>query len=396
LEYYAQVDTEILAAPAIFYISSGAKAYVGIDEQMSNFTTNDYSVPVTYRIIAEDETTFRDYIVTITIADRMGGEGRPSLVLSYPSLKTYIYPLIIPIGQWVKIQVEVGNASDTDYPADGHVVGCVYRVVDNVRTQIPEATIPIDKFISKRIDGVTFYETFSRTFQISDYFMEGLNNIEVLLSDGGSDYAPLEFTVVRNFNSVKTLAFSQRLNVFEGERDYEANSYLKLNNDLYASWILDDPDKELGEDDLPIKRFYLQDVDSEVTIFDRNKDQNIDWQLEFHVNNPVMQVIFQSLVVEAGKLFGGEITIDLIEYKNSKYNVVQDPFEETEDTDINPWQPIWKNDKWYLSIQNAIDTNAIIQSQKIKGMWLRITLRGPSDDPIFVRSVMTKIANLFN
>lgn len=54
---------------ADFTLSTGATAEVGTTSQESGVTTNDFTDPVTYTIIAEDETATQDWTVTVTHED---------------------------------------------------------------------------------------------------------------------------------------------------------------------------------------------------------------------------------------------------------------------------------------------------------------------------------------
>lgn len=60
--------TDVTAAAAEFtFVNSKSSAKVGSTAQESGVTTNDFSSPVTYTITAEDGTTTKNYIVTVTI-----------------------------------------------------------------------------------------------------------------------------------------------------------------------------------------------------------------------------------------------------------------------------------------------------------------------------------------
>lgn len=60
--------TDVSAAVAEFtFVNSKSTAKVGSTAQESGVTTNDFSSPVTYIITAEDGTTTKNYVVTVTI-----------------------------------------------------------------------------------------------------------------------------------------------------------------------------------------------------------------------------------------------------------------------------------------------------------------------------------------
>lgn len=60
--------TDVTAASAEFtFVNSKSSAKVGSTAQESGVTTNDFSSPVTYTITAEDGTTTKNYVVTVTV-----------------------------------------------------------------------------------------------------------------------------------------------------------------------------------------------------------------------------------------------------------------------------------------------------------------------------------------
>lgn len=422
--------TTLTGLTATWSISPGATLKISGALQTKNVSTNSYTAPVVIDVYAEDGTTFTSYTVTISTSIRISGAGNPVLVLADSANYPVIYPNPCYVGQTVKVSIEISNntGSGISDPVDyngsqgdpDNAVVYVYRqdVYTSTWVAVPEATIVLDRPIYGRtlVDGswITSYEVFSSSWTIGPYIPYGSTygaiTMKFIVSNGGSSYSDTTVQIYKRTPIITTLAYSETLKLFEGSRRYDGLCYLSLNNKLYCSWAKtnwDDPDN-CGATGLPQVTMYEQDYPGSNYLFDQDATadgfDNVEWQLEFYVNNPVAQVIFQSLVIEAGKLYGGQITIDSIEYKTFKYDVVQEPFYDSSTyatTGISyewelPWQPVWKNDKWYLSIKNATDTTKLIQSQKLNGMWLRITLRGPGGDPVFIRSVVTKIANKFN
>jgi len=63
--------TSVTDLVASFTISEKANAYIGLVEQVSGVTANDFTDPVTYTVEAEDGTTL-DYVMTVTIASGTG------------------------------------------------------------------------------------------------------------------------------------------------------------------------------------------------------------------------------------------------------------------------------------------------------------------------------------
>jgi hypothetical protein len=62
-----EYGTDLSSLIATFTLSPGATAYIGSVLQQSGVTTNDFTNPVTYNIIAEDGVTNQDWIVTVSI-----------------------------------------------------------------------------------------------------------------------------------------------------------------------------------------------------------------------------------------------------------------------------------------------------------------------------------------
>jgi hypothetical protein len=62
-----EYETDLSSLIATFTLSPGATAYIGSVLQQSGVTTNDFTNPVTYNIIAEDGVTNQDWIVTVSI-----------------------------------------------------------------------------------------------------------------------------------------------------------------------------------------------------------------------------------------------------------------------------------------------------------------------------------------
>lgn len=61
-------ETDVTSLAATFTLSAQAIAKVGDDAQTSGTTTNDFTNPVVYTIIAGDEETTQNYTVTVTVA----------------------------------------------------------------------------------------------------------------------------------------------------------------------------------------------------------------------------------------------------------------------------------------------------------------------------------------
>lgn len=58
-------ETDLKDLAAIFKVSSGAIAKIGVNEQVSGVTTNDFTNPVIYTVTAEDGTSVQDWAVNV-------------------------------------------------------------------------------------------------------------------------------------------------------------------------------------------------------------------------------------------------------------------------------------------------------------------------------------------
>jgi len=403
--------TSIVALTPTFIISAGATAYIGAVLQTSGVTTNDYTGPVVYKILAEDRVMNREYTLTVTIAGKIFGD-RAVLGLYTPN---GAYPDVLKIGQTARLSCSVANTSSTvDYAGtEGAVIYIYYQnPVTLIWVMLPEATIPINKLIPHRVtikgSLKTYYETCVGSWKVRDnipYGQYGTLTMQMKLSGGSMSTLPFTITLIKEQPLIDTLAYSEKLNLFQGDRTYKSYHFFRLDNTLYSARELDGDTGDTGKS---ILKFYKQDVTNELFLYSHIKNDVVKWDLIFYVNNPVAQVIFQSIVLECGEYSGERLGIDSIEYNTSKYHVHQDPFFDDAIYEAagklkgisyqweNPWQPVWKNDKWYLSIKNATDDTKLITKQKLKGMWIKITLNGTGGDMMFIRSVVTKIAHQFN
>ncbi len=79
-----RVGTDVRALVGSFTLSPVSKAYVGLVEQISGVTPNDFTLPVIYTVEAEDGTTL-DYTVTVSFNTGIGDEEWFSSIKSYPN-----------------------------------------------------------------------------------------------------------------------------------------------------------------------------------------------------------------------------------------------------------------------------------------------------------------------
>ena len=68
------MGTDVTALVADFTLSTAATASVGGTAQVSGTTSNDFTSPVTYNVLAEDGSTNQDWIVTVTVATTQSSE----------------------------------------------------------------------------------------------------------------------------------------------------------------------------------------------------------------------------------------------------------------------------------------------------------------------------------
>ena len=68
IEVFMPYGSSITALPATFSLSVGATAKVGLNSQISNTTTNNFTTPVIYTVTAQDGITSQNWVVSVTIA----------------------------------------------------------------------------------------------------------------------------------------------------------------------------------------------------------------------------------------------------------------------------------------------------------------------------------------
>ena len=79
-----RVGTDVSALVATFTLSPLSKAYVGAIQQTSGLTPNNFTLPVTYRVEAEDGSTL-DYIVTVSFNTGIEDNDWMSAIKAYPN-----------------------------------------------------------------------------------------------------------------------------------------------------------------------------------------------------------------------------------------------------------------------------------------------------------------------
>ncbi len=79
-----QVGTNVTALVASFTLSPLAKAYVGAIQQTSGLTPNNFTIPVIYRVEAEDGSTL-DYTVTVSFNTGINDQEWMSAIKVYPN-----------------------------------------------------------------------------------------------------------------------------------------------------------------------------------------------------------------------------------------------------------------------------------------------------------------------
>jgi len=78
------VGTNLTSLVASFTLSPLSKAYVGLIEQVSGVTPNDFSLPVTYTVEAEDGTTL-DYSIAVTFNTGINDQDWLGMIRTYPN-----------------------------------------------------------------------------------------------------------------------------------------------------------------------------------------------------------------------------------------------------------------------------------------------------------------------
>ena len=394
-------EISLSSAKAVFVVSPGATAKIGDTVQVSGSTENDYSTEVIFRVIAEDGVAYRNYVVTIT----KKGTGTARIIV-WEGANTRCSPGVLKFNYFnrlVRIFAEVSPAlAGGDYDPSEEQELFVYLYRDSKYTQI--ATIPLDREMLTVSGGYNYYVFEGRWIIDPDFeFTEGEEITLRICSQTyhlayGSYYADVSFIIKRYYPVAVALSFSEKLGVFQGERECKSQFMTSINNDLYSleTAAFDSKDK-----------FYLEDYIKDGEASTEHFGNELEWELEFDVNSAFSSVIFQSLGIEMGDVSGETEDVSKptkISYQTTQHSVLQDPFYDDGAYPVtgiryeweNPWQPVRKNERWYLSIKNAYIEDALIKNQKLKGTWLRVGLFGLHQTRFYIRSVITKIAKIFN
>jgi hypothetical protein len=87
IEVEVSAGQTLLSIPALFQLSSFARAFIEETEQVSGLSVNNFQNPVIYNVVSEDSMTINEWAVTVkyqVLSDKGTGDSRPSLTV-YPN-----------------------------------------------------------------------------------------------------------------------------------------------------------------------------------------------------------------------------------------------------------------------------------------------------------------------
>ena len=379
----ATVDRSSLVAT--FDISPNATAKIGSIEQVSGVTENDYTSEVIFDVWAEDG-THSSY--SIRIGQEAGGSW---LIYEGINSKTEFDTYYLLDG-YCRIRYFIDVKPNFDYIYYPSTVASFPLLLVNGEEDIGVGGLYITQNIQANvITTIQGYWDVPPGLRFED------NQLMKLKVKNGDNIVLLPFRLRRLVSEIVCLSFNEKLSVFQGERDIGTPYLISVGQDLYGFRF---------EDYLTRNKFYLYDYSDSTTSSLMLFEHEIGWEIEFDINLGGLSVIFQSLGIDMGSLPVIEKDVPKplkITYTTYQHFVEQEPFYDDgvyENTGIrheweNPWQPVRRNGRWYLSIRNAYVEDALIKNQKLKGTWLKIGMFGKETRHIYIRSVLTKFAKLF-
>lgn len=359
--------TNITAAVAVFSYS-GKTIKIGSTVQVSGVNTNDFTSPVTYRVFAEDD-SYTDYTITIT----KSAQEPQDVSLTVVSNDTQITNAgdIVYIGDRMDYQIKVRNNGSVAYTAET-VQYVQMWLVKSGNANVPGLpAVPINVRIEPGTSVIL-----KGSWPVSPRLQWGTEN--------GTHYVyfKLNITISRTIyvhmkaNLTRAIVFNEKLGVFSGRRLNPSPYYLALNNDFYS----------VNKDGLNMEQFYLQDYNDTCTEF----GLSLNWSVSFFVIPGPITMVFKNIILEMGKVKGGMALVDRIEYATNTQSSTYD-FQTTNLI----WKPVWKDNKWHFPIKYEHIPTAIIKDRKLKGTYLKVTIKGSNEDAIFVRNMITNIVKSF-
>lgn len=131
VEIEVGAGTNIYNLVAQFILSAGASAYVNSNLQNSGLSPNNFGLPVTYHVVAEDATTTQDWLVTVYLASKINEVQITNNVLVYPN----------PIKEKLNIEIENFDVQNISlYNLYGQIVITIQRPKSNMQIDVSELT----------------------------------------------------------------------------------------------------------------------------------------------------------------------------------------------------------------------------------------------------------------
>jgi len=363
------MNETVITSAIAFFSYVGKEVKVSATVQSSGITANDFTNPVTYAVYAEDG-SHTDYIVTITKV-----AVNPSIILISASPDILNTGNIVYLGEAINYTLKVKNNGAGAYAGtEGCVVELAFRksLTSYGMTPCP-INVPIAAGASVYLYGSWIIPYI---FDWGDVTTPQIYNVDFILNTSISRLVELRKKVA----ITRTLVFNNKLGVFSGIRTSESPFYVSLNNDFYSVY----------RDEFELRQFFLQNVNDSCTEF--GSDYPIEWSLSFYVMAGTEEVFFKNIQIEFGKIGGGLAYLDSIEYTTAQQKVEQNPFYSSS---YVSWKPVYKDDKWHLPVKFEYSASAIIKNRKLKGTYLLVTFRGSNTDPIYIRSILTRIAKTY-
>lgn len=373
----ASSGATLTSLSCVYTVSPNAVLSVSAVDKTSPFT-QDCSSPVTLVITAEDGVTTKSYTLTITQGSAPGGVD----FNLYEALSS-VSPNPVGMGQILRVTGTILNDGATDYEGtEGETITLSFTYDGD---EIFSDYLNLNKPIPKKPEEGNSYTTFYKDVIIPTGLAAfGVSYHCAFLTYGSNDSTPKykSFTINNYINTTKTKIFSEKENLFAGNRNYRSPYMLAVNTDLFAC----NPDNN--------QQFHLLHSNTECKLWESSTAER--WSIVFVVRVGNDPVLFKTLDIELAKMSGVYADLLKIEYATNRQTASQDPFYSSVDTEWNPWNPVYKDEKWHLPIKQEYNPDALIAYQQLKGTYLRITITGQNSDQIVLRNVTTKILKIFN
>jgi sulfur carrier protein ThiS len=181
IEVEVDHNADITALVASFTLSNGATAKVNDVAQESGVTANDFTSPVTYVVTAQDGSTSKDWVVTVTQADEVKHTVTFSVVGGNGNVSAAVDNVDIASGDDVVAGSQVVFTADpaTSYQVKEWALNGT-PVADNTTNEFTIASLAANAEVTVEFEAIP-QDTYSVTFSVAD----GMGNISAAVD--GSD-----------------------------------------------------------------------------------------------------------------------------------------------------------------------------------------------------------------